>query len=113
MRPQPPRRGTQCVSFQLLLWIDAGRCARRRTEIDVALTRGCCAQPAPKSSERSAEWPKRSPELGGEELRLFPGREVSAPVGLVEIDQVAIGAPGPRLGGSVDLVRKDRDRHRK
>src|SRR4051794_30469937 len=38
---------------RVLLWIDAGRCARRRTEDDVALTRGCCGQPAPKSSERS------------------------------------------------------------
>jgi len=28
-------------------------------------------------------------QLGGEELRLLPGGEVAAPVGLVEVDEVA------------------------
>src|SRR5262245_22212228 len=65
-----------------------------------------------KISDRFAEWPERGAKLGTEELRLFPGGEVSAFVDFVEVDQVAIGAPGPRFRGSVDLVRKNRDGHR-
>ena len=57
----------------------------------------------------SAQRPERGAELGGEELRLFPRREVAALVDLVEVDQVAIGAPGPCLRGSIDLARKYRD----
>src|ERR1044071_6100932 len=58
----------------------------------------------PKCSEGGAEF-------FGEELRLFPRREVAALVRLVAVDQVAIGAPGPGLGGAVDLLGKDRDGH--
>src|SRR5438876_398370 len=56
--------------------------------------------------------PKRSEcgtELGREELGLLPCREVSALVDLVEVDQVAIGAPGPCFRGSVYVLRKYRD----
>ena len=60
-----------------------------------------------------AERSERGAELGGEELGLLPRREVAALVDLVEIDQVAIGAPGPCLRGSIDLLRKHRDGHRK
>src|SRR3954465_14690709 len=67
------------------------------------------AQRAPKSSDRFAEESERLSELGTEELRLFPRGEVSAPVDLMEVDQVAIGAPGPCLRGSIALPRKDRD----
>jgi len=41
-----------------------------------------------------------------ENNRLFPGREVSARVDLVEVDQVAIGAPGPCLRGPIAFPRK-------
>src|SRR5215216_4184429 len=67
---------------------------------------------APKSSDGFAEGSERGAELGTEEFRLFPGGEVAALVDLVEVDQVAIGAPGPCLRGSIDLVRKYRDGHR-
>src|SRR6202022_5075699 len=49
------------------------------------------------------------PDLFGEQPRLFPCRKVPAPVDLVEVGQVSIGAPGPALRGSIDVVRKDRD----
>src|SRR5262245_39795939 len=61
---------------------------------------------------RSAQRPERRLELGREELRLFPGSEVPATVDLVEVDQVAIGAPGPGLRGPIDILWKDRDAHR-
>src|SRR5262249_9662573 len=48
-------------------------------------------------------------ELGSEELRLLPGREMSAPVDLVAVYQVAIGALGPALRRPVDVPGKDRD----
>jgi hypothetical protein len=37
---------------------------------------------------------------------------VPALVDLVEVDQVVIGAPGPCLWGSIDVIGKDCDRHR-
>src|SRR3984893_2345400 len=61
---------------------------------------------------RLAERSERRSELGTEELGFLPRGEVSALVDLVEVDQVAIGAPGPCLRGSVDVVRKYRDGHR-
>src|SRR5882672_10344679 len=63
-------------------------------------------------SARFAEWSERGPELGTEELGFLPRREVPALVDLVEVDQVAIGAPGPGLRGSIDVLRKYRDGHR-
>src|SRR3982751_2896837 len=59
-----------------------------------------------------AERSKRGTDLFREKLRLLPGREVAALVDLVEVDQVAIGAPGPCLRGPIHILRKDRDRHR-
>src|SRR5262249_3241051 len=61
---------------------------------------------------RLAERPERGSELGTEKLRLFPRGEVSALVDLVEVDQVAIGPPGPCLRGSIALPRKAHDGHR-
>jgi hypothetical protein len=43
---------------------------------------------------RLAKRPERGSELGTEELRLFPGREVTALAELVEINEVAICTPG-------------------
>jgi hypothetical protein len=51
-----------------------------------------------------AERSERRSALGAEELRLFPRREVTALVDLVEVDQVAIGAPRPCLRGSIDVL---------
>src|SRR5262245_40369701 len=59
-----------------------------------------------------AQRSERGPELGREELRLLPRCEVPALVDLVEVDQVAIGPPGPGLRGSIDVLRKYRDGHR-
>src|SRR5260221_10880222 len=50
-------------------------------------------------------------ELGSEQLGLLPGREVPALVDRVEVDQVVIGAPGPGLRRSIDVIGKDGDRH--
>src|SRR6202022_3384022 len=46
------------------------------------------------------------PDLFGEQLRLFPCRKVPAPADLVEVGQFSIGASGPALRGSIDVVRK-------
>ena len=70
------------------------------------------AQPRAPISDRLPQRPERGAELGGEELRLLPRGEVAAFVDLVEVDQVAIGAPGPCLRGAIALPRKDRDGHR-
>ena len=43
-----------------------------------------------------------------EELRLLPGREVAAPVGLVEVDQVVVGLLRPATRRLVNLTWKDR-----
>ena len=45
-------------------------------------------------------------ELGREELWLFPGSEVPTLVDLIEVDEVAVRAPGPRLWSAIDLLRK-------
>src|SRR5215207_7054924 len=66
----------------------------------------------PVISDLRAQGAERRPELGREELRLLPGREVAALVDLVEVNQIAIGAPGPCLRGSLALPRKHRDGHR-
>src|SRR5262245_23036191 len=79
----------------------------RRPETPVMRCEKLLAAALPKRSERGSE-------LGAKQLRLFPGREVAAFVDLVEVGQVAIGAPRPGLRGPVDLLRKhaDGDRQR-
>jgi hypothetical protein len=39
-------------------------------------------------SSSLTQGPERRPELGREQLRLFPGGEVAAPVDLVEVDEI-------------------------
>lgn len=59
------------------------------------------------------QWPERSPQLRAEKLWLFPGGEMSAFVDLVEIDEVAVGAPGPCLRRPIDVIGNgDCDRKR-
>src|SRR4051812_42477406 len=50
-----------------------------------------CAAAQIEASGRLAEWSEGSAEFGAEELRLFPGGEMAAPIDLVEVDQDAIG----------------------
>jgi hypothetical protein len=50
-------------------------------------------------SNRLTHRPERGPELHAEKLRLFPRREVTTLVDLVEINEVATGAP-PQLFGA-------------
>jgi hypothetical protein len=57
------------------------------------------------------QWPERSPQLHAE--RLFPGGEMSAFVELVEVDEVAVGAPGPCLRRPIDVIGKYGDCDRK
>src|SRR5262249_56292927 len=58
---------------------------------------------------RLAKSPERGAHLLGEELRLFPGREVSALVDFVEVDEVGVGAFRPASRSLVLLARKDAD----
>src|SRR5262245_4157177 len=51
-------------------------------------------------------------ELAGEQLRLLPCCEVTAPVDDVEVDQLVIGALGPALRRAIDLAGEHRDRGR-
>src|SRR3954453_17015308 len=46
-------------------------------------------------------------QLGGVDLGLLPGGEVSAPVDLVEVDEVGVRLLGPAARRRVDLVRED------
>jgi hypothetical protein len=56
-------------------------------------------------------------DFGGEELGFFPGGEVAAAVGLVEVAEGGIAALDPAAGGLEDLVGEggeaDRDRDRR
>src|SRR5206468_8281884 len=49
---------------------------------------------------------------GRKELGLLPRSEVSAPVDLVEVGKVAIGAPSPGLRGAIDVLGKYCDGYR-
>jgi hypothetical protein len=61
-----------------------------------------------RSSIRSlAKRPEARANLFGEELGLFPGREVAAPVDLVEVNEVGIGPFGPAPRRLILLARKD------
>ena len=53
---------------------------------------------APKTKASSTQGGERGPQLGGEELRLFPGGEVPAPLGLVEVARLGYDClhPAPR-----------------
>src|ERR1700760_1548435 len=62
---------------------------------------------------RSAQRSECGSQFGAEELRLFPGREVTAFVDLVEVDQVAIGAPGPCLRSLIALPWENSNGDRK
>ena len=57
-------------------------------------TRTCASRPL-KSSSGAAGSPRG---LFGEQSRLFPGREVAAPVGLVEVDEVGVELLDPARG---------------
>jgi hypothetical protein len=46
---------------------------------------------------------ERRPDLGREQLGLFPGGEVAAPVHLVEIDEIVVGLLHPVARGLEDL----------
>src|SRR5439155_14321731 len=58
------------------------------------------AAPSLQLAQRS----ERRAELGREEFRLFPRREVTALVDLVEIDQLVIATLIPALWRTVDLA---------
>src|SRR5215467_5326611 len=62
------------------------------------------------SLKQSSSWVAKRPERGAqfraEKLGLFPGGEMSAFVDLVEVSQVAIGAPGPCFGSPIDIIWK-------
>ena len=72
----------------------AGNIIARRLVVQVSQTENKVALDV---SDRFAERSESGAKLRGEKLRLLPGGEVPALVDLVEINQVAIGAPGPCL----------------
>src|SRR5262245_20923006 len=51
-------------------------------------------------SEGFAKWSESGAKLGREQLRFLPGREVAAPFGVAEVDEIWEGAAGPSLRGS-------------
>src|SRR5262245_18314356 len=55
----------------------------------------------------SAQGAEGFAELGGEQLRLLPGREVPALGEPVVVNQVGVGFLGPAARGGVDLVGED------
>src|SRR5215213_487190 len=59
-------------------------------------------------SLRLAQGSERRAELLGEQLGLFPGREVAAPLRVAEVDQVREGAAGPGLRRPVEVVVRER-----
>ena len=71
-----------------------------------ALLEADCARRRPLRLPQGAE---ARADFFAEEFRLLPGREVPAPVGLVEVDQVVVGPLRPALGRLVNLAWKDRD----
>ena len=54
-----------------------------------------------------AQRPERRAKLFGKELRLFPGGEVAALGGLVEVDEVGVDLLGPAARGLEDLAGED------
>src|SRR5438034_1314550 len=55
-------------------------------------------------SDRFAQRSERCAQLGTEQFRLFPRREVTASIDLMEVAQVAIGPPRPTLRGAIDVL---------
>src|SRR6266566_1074619 len=47
---------------------------------------------------------ERRPDLGREQLGLFPGGEVAAPAGLVEVGEVGVAQLDPAARGREDLA---------
>src|SRR5262245_18441281 len=69
--------------------------------------------PLKQFDSRVTKRPERGSHLRAEKLRLLPRGKVSAFVDLVEVDQVAIGASGPRLRSPINIIWKYRDCDRK
>src|SRR3954468_13666342 len=71
---------------------------------------GTCRPPSPSCG--SAQRLEPYAHLIHQELRLFPGRKVPAPVELVVMDEVGIGPLRPAPRRMDDLVRKNAYRNR-
>src|SRR6516164_3892333 len=67
----------------------------------------------PCSKGRLTKRFERGSQFCAEKFGLFPRREVAAFVHLVEVDQIPVGPPCPRLRGSIDVIREHRDGDRK
>src|SRR4051794_23326341 len=94
----------------------------------VRLLPGCCAsadcraEPAAAISVAApririvfivlSQWPERFAQLRRKQLRIFPHREVTASIDLVEVAQCRERAPSPSLLRAQDFIREHRDRHR-
>src|SRR3954451_18251056 len=63
-------------------------------------------------SDRSADRPEGGPHLLAEDFRLLPGREVSALVDLVEVDDVGVARLDPAAWCPPDLARERREAER-
>jgi hypothetical protein len=80
--------------------IDVAACGRRKTARKPS---------APPTSVQLAQRSKRRSDLGHEDFRLFPRREVTAPLGFVPTNKLVITTFGPASWRAVDLTGKDRD----
>src|SRR5262249_45890136 len=79
---------------------------------DSLLSRRGCATVSSGPALPSAECAERRADLFGEELRLFPGGEMAALVGLVVVDEVGVGPLGPAARRLILLAREDARGHR-
>jgi hypothetical protein len=71
-----------------------------------------CVSHSVAVSDRIAEGPKARANLLDKQLRLFPGREVSALVELVVVDQLGIRLLHPAPRRLLELIREGARRHR-
>src|SRR5690348_4504124 len=62
------------------------------------------------SSNRTPQRPEGVANLPAEDLRLLPRCEVTARLGLMEVDQLVVGLLGPAPGRDEALARKRRHR---
>src|SRR5438128_12171476 len=65
------------------------------------------------TSVRGSQRPEGGTNLGGEEFRLLPGREVVALVDFVEVDEVGVGLLGPTPLRLIELSKEDAQGSRK
>jgi len=104
-----PSAGYLCVPS----WLPGSRLragsSDGRVPVDVAVqvVAGQVVTVKPECGLWLAQRRERRPDLGREQFGLFPGGEVAAPGGLVEVDEVGVDLLGPAARGLEDLAGED------